>query len=170
MIGNMQKWFFSDPRELHQFYFTNAGTYATAQRNETRPIMILTALEIPQLPPDMVTRLSDLFSSIHKPEADNDGFNYLKYPDNDLVAYGLIERGNPQSRAFVEAVLRDCIRSGEFAETLEGSGGKGLRATGVRPSLFSAMNIIEFTWLLNDRRYDSGRTVQCRLPANLSSK
>jgi hypothetical protein len=164
MIDHMRTWFFSDPKELHQYYFTGRGVYSTTTRNEVRPVMMLTALNVSSLPPDMVARLVDLFSEIHNPGADNDGFNYLKYPDNNLLAYGLIQRGMPAAHPYVEAVLRDCIRGGEFAEDLEDWDGKGLKATGVKPSLFTAMNIIEFTWLLNGARYDSGKAEVCKLP------
>ena len=165
MIDNVRKWFFSDSNELHQYYFTERGVYSTTTRNEVRPVMILTALDVSTLPPNMATRLADLFSEIHKPWLDNDGFNYLKYPDNDLLAYGLIQRGMPAARPYIEAVLRDSIRGGEFAEALEDWDGKGLKAAGVKPSLFNAMNIIEFTWLLNGARYNSGQAVVCKLPA-----
>jgi hypothetical protein len=170
MIDNMNKWFFSDPKKLHQYYFTKTGTYSFPDRDEVRPIMILTALGIPNLPSDMVARLTNLFLGIQNPAHDNDNFDYLKYPDNDFVAYGLIEKGIPEARSYIEAVLRDCIRGGEFSETLESDHGTGLRSGGVKPSLFNAMNIIEFTWLLNGERYDSGRPVAYELPGAGSSK
>jgi hypothetical protein len=85
------------------------------------------------------------------------------------VAYGLLNRKAPQARAFIEAVLRDCIRGGEFAEVLEldKRDGNGVRGAGVKPSLFNALNIIEFTWLLNGVRYDSGIAKPCELPGCL---
>ncbi len=164
MIANMNRWFFSDPEELHQYYFTNSGTHATAKRNEVRPIMVLTALGLPVLPPAMQERLEQLFAAQHKPDAAADGFNYLKYPDNNFVAYGLIDHHNLQAREYLEALLRDLIRGGEFAETLEGGDGKNPTTGGVKPSLFNAMNIIEFTWLLNGIRYDSGSPAAYVLP------
>ena len=168
MIGKMDKWFFSDPKELHQFYFANNGTYSITDRAEIRPVMILTALVVPNLPPAMVARLVKLFAEIHNPALDNDGFSYLKYPDNNFLAYGLMEYKNPEARAYTEALLRDCIRSGEFAEITESNDGKNLRSGGVKSSLFNAMNIIEFTWLLNGARYDSGRPVECLLPSTIA--
>jgi hypothetical protein len=164
MIDEMNCWFFSDPKELHQYFFTNSATFATQKRNEVRPIMILTALGLPGLPPSMQERLQRLFAAQHKPDAAADGFNYLKYPDNDFVAYGLIEHHNLQAREYLEAVLRDLIRGGEFAETLENGDGQNPVTGGVKPSLFDAMNIIEFTWLLNGIRYDSGTPEPCALP------
>lgn len=164
MIANMRQWFFSDPRELHQFYFTRSGKYSTEGRNEVRPVMILTALNVCPLPAGLGGRLLETFARIHQPAESGDGFNYLKYPDNNLVAYGLIEHGITEAQPFIEAVLRDCIRGGEFAEVVE-KGAHGPMTSGVKPSLFNAMNIIEFTWLLNEVRYDSGRPVKCPLPA-----
>ncbi|XHR27308.1 MAG: hypothetical protein ACFUZC_15330 [Chthoniobacteraceae bacterium] len=164
MVDNMGKWFFSDPKELHQYYFEKSGVHSLTARNEVRPVMILSAFGIPNLPQEMVGRLSELFTAIHKPAAANDGFDYLKYPDNDFLAYGLIERKMPAAREFIEAVTRDCIRSGEFAETIEMERGNP-KSGGVKPSLFNPMNIIEFTWLMNDVRYDSGRPTKCPLPA-----
>lgn len=165
MVDNMGKWFFSDPKALHQFYFANSGAYVQSGRDEVRPAMVLSGLGIPNLPPTMVTRMMEWFRKIHKPKASADGFDYLKYPDNNFLAYGLMERNEPDGVEFIEAVLRDCIRGGEFAETLEGGAGAEPRTGGVKPSLFTAMNIIEFSWLLNGVRYDSGRPVQCPVPA-----
>lgn len=165
MIDNMRKWFFSDPKKLHQFYFTKSRVYSIPARNEVRPIMILTALSIPNQPEDMVMRLTNLFGKIHNPASGCDGFNNLKYPDNDLVAYGLIQYGMPVARPYIEAVLRDCIRGGEFAEQLVPGKDNAPVSNGVKPSLFNAMNIIEFTWLLNGARYDSGGVAVCKLPA-----
>jgi hypothetical protein len=161
MIENMRQWFFSDPQELHQYYFVNTGKYAVKDRDEVRPVMILSALAVPNLPPDMVARLSKLFMQTHKPGSDNDGFDYLKYPDNNFLAYGLIDQGMPtQAREFVEAVARDCIRGGEFAEVLDAHDGRDVKSGGVKPSLFTALNLIEFTWLMNGVRYDSGHPVE----------
>jgi len=76
----------------------------------------------------------------------------------------LIDHHNLQAREYLEALLRDLIRGGEFAETLEGGDGKNPTTGGVKPSLFNAMNIIEFTWLLNGIRYDSGSPAAYVLP------
>ena len=132
---------------------------------EEEDAIFLSAMGLPQLPPEMLPRLNELFASVFKPDADNAGFNYLKYPDNNFLAYGLIERKTPAARPFVEAVTRDCIRGGEFAETLEIDEGGKLIAGGVMPSLFNPLNLIEFTWLLNGVRYDSGLPAAYSLPA-----
>ncbi len=160
-IENMRRWSFSDPKEVHQYYFTATGAYTTADSNQVRPNMLLTALSIPTLPEDMVLRLKNLFGEVHHLGTANDGFNNLKYPDNDLVAYGLIQHGMPGARPYIEAVLRDSIRVGELAEGLVPGNDNTPQIIGVKPSLFTALNIIEFTWLLNGARYDSGKATLC---------
>jgi hypothetical protein len=156
MRKNLQSWFFRDPAALHQFYFTERNVFNTKERSEYRPIMILTALCLKDLPAGMVERLHGLFCENHRPDRTNDGFAYTKYADNNLNAYGLFDHGIAEARPLIEAMVRDSIRAGEFAEVLA-PGPKGEpQAEGVRPSLFSALNIIEFTWMLNHVRYESG--------------
>jgi len=156
MRKNVHEWFFSDPKELHQFYFTKRKVYATKERSEYRPVMILTALSLDEVLPDDFARLTRLFREIHKPDQACDGFAYTKYADNNLLAYGLLDRGMPEARPFLESLLRDSIRAGEFGEVLR-PGPKGApEAEGVKPSLFNALNVIEFTWMLNGVRYESG--------------
>lgn len=164
MVSNMKSWFFRDPAELHQFFFTDKGVHSTPQRNEVRPIMILSALATPDLPGDMRGRLVALFDKQFRRDAPNAGFNYTKYPDNQFTALGLIESRHPQARPFIEAILRDSIRCGEFAETIEVKPGNPVTPGGVKPSLFTAINIIEFTWLLNGARFDGGRPASCEIP------
>jgi hypothetical protein len=164
MTANMKSWFFRDPAELHQFFFADKAVHSTPQRNEVRPIMILSALATPGLPADMRDRLGALFDQQFHREAPNAGFNYTKYPDNQFTALGLIESHHPQTRPFIEAILRDSIRCGEFAETIEVKPGKPVMPGGVKPSLFTAVNIIEFTWFLNGARFDGGHPVSCELP------
>lgn len=164
MVSNMKAWFFRDPAELHQFFFTDKGVHSTPQRNEVRPIMILSALATPGLPADMRERLNALFDKHFRRDAPNAGFNYTKYPDNQFTALGLMDGRHPQTRPFIEAILRDSIRCGEFAETIEVKPGNPVMPGGVKPSLFTAINIIEFTWLLNGARFDGGRPASCEIP------
>lgn len=156
MIQSMRAWFFSDREKLHQFWFTDRKAHATPQRSGYRSVMILSALATPGLPDDMRDRLLAFFDDCCRPAAPNAGFAYTKYPDNQFLAWGLIERNHPQARPFIEAILRDSITCGEFAETIEiGKDGKPFPG-GVKPSLFTALNLIEFTWLLNGVRADGG--------------
>ena len=163
-IQNMREWFFGDPEGLHQLYFVDRKVHATPERSSDRPIMILSALVVKELPADMSSRLLDLFEKLHRPHLANAGFNNTKYPDNQLVALGLLDRGHPGARHFIEAILRDSIRADEFTEVLLPGEDNRPAVDGVRPSLFTALNIIDFTWLLNDVRCDSGAPVQIAFP------
>lgn len=163
-VQSMREWFFSDPDRLHQLYFVDRKAHATPERSSDRPIMILSAIQVKELPADMTSRLVRLFGELHRPLQANAGFNYTKYPDNQLVALGLLDRGHPDARPFIEAILRDSIRAAEFAEVLLPGADNRPAVDGVRPSLFTALNIIDFTWLLNGVRCDSGAPVQFVFP------
>jgi hypothetical protein len=169
MLGSMREWFFRDPEKLHQFYFTDRQVHETEHRNQYRPVMILSALATPRLPDDMRARLASLLDECLKPDAPNGGFAYTKYADNQFVAWGLIDHGMPQARPFIESILRESIICGEFAETIEYDKNGAAIPFGVKPSLFTALNLIEFTWLLNGVRQDSGLPVPCVIPDTLST-
>jgi hypothetical protein len=128
--------------------------------------MILSALAIPGLPDDLRRRLSALSAEILDPKAPNAGFAYTKYPDNQFVAWGMIDQGMPEAAGFIRAILRDCLACGEFAETVEVAADGRLTPGGVKPSLFTALNIIEFTWLLNGVRFDNGVPEPCVVPGH----
>ena len=135
MQRNLRPWFFSVPDRVHQYHFAGRQVNYTRERPNDRPIMILTALCLPGLDGDLAARLERLFSEIHQPAGANAGFAYTKYPDNNLCAYGLIDRSHAEARAFIEAILRDSIRAGEFAEVIEISPRGEPVAGGVKPSL-----------------------------------
>lgn len=156
-IGKMREWFFSDPERLHQLYFTERKAHSTPERSSERPIMLLTAFNIGSLPDDMTARLLDLLGETLRPEKANSGFNYTKYPDNQFVALGLLDRRHPAALPFIQSILRDAILAGEFTECLVPGKNNLPALDGVKPSLFTALNIIDYTWLLNQVRCDSGR-------------
>ena len=160
MMDNLRTWFFSDPKYLHQFRFTARDAYYFADRKQDDPIYIASALALKELPSDMLDRLKSFFLGIHDPGKPNDGFPYTKYPDNNLIACGLANYGLGETRPFVEALLRDAIRVGEFGECID----PGPVVGGTRPSLFTALNIIEFTWMLNNVRYESGAPTAFEFP------
>lgn len=168
MRGSIRSWFFRDPAKLHQFYFTRQDVHSTPQRNEYRPVMILSALATSGLADDMRDRLMQLFLEIFKPETPNAGFLYTKYPDNQFVAWGLMDHKMPQARPFIEAILRDSILCTEFAEMIVIDETGAMAPGGVKPSLFTALNIIEFTWLLNGVRLETGRAEPFEFPSTPS--
>ena len=152
MIAKMRDWFFLNPNKIEQFYFTETKVHALATRGKIIPMMISTALCYKELPQDMAGRAEAYFRAQFKPSAPLCGFPSAKHPDLNFVAYGLLDRNLPEAKVFIQSFLRDEIEAGEFAEVLE----NGANAGGVKPSLFSPLNIIEFTWLLNQVRYESG--------------
>lgn len=161
LIANMRKWFFSDPAKVHQFYFTDTGRYHDSRRALDVRGMVTTALCIKELPADMQARLREYFLAIYNPSESIVGFESSKYPDANLTAYGLIDRGFGEALPYVRATLRDVIRAGDFAEIIR----TGPVLDGVKPSVFNALTVIEFTWLLNGVRFESGIPVAFDFPA-----
>jgi hypothetical protein len=166
IIGQMREWFFSDPARLHQLYFTESKVHSTPGRSSERPIMTLSALNIVSLPDDMSARLLKLLDETARPDAANSGFNYTKYPDNQFVALGLLDRQRPEARRFIEGIVRDSILAGEFTECLVPGKNNLPALDGVKPSLFTALNIIDFTLLLNQVRCDTGRPQAFPIPTS----
>jgi hypothetical protein len=164
MIKNMRAWFYSNPAKIEQFYFTDTGVYGTKTRSANVSLMITTALSRPELPEDMAKRTEDFFRGKFDPAKTLCGFEIAKHPNLNLTAYGLLSRGSPEVRTFVESMVAAQVRAGEFTEELNIKNPALLY--GVKPSLFSAINIIEFTWMLNGVRYDSGVPATFEFPAS----
>lgn len=167
MIANMRAWYFDNPKKVHQFKFLATGAnYDKKLRPDDRSTLMLSAIGTGDcLPPEMFAALKRDFLGYHHPERSVDGFPECKYPDANLIAYGLIDRNQSEAKPFIQAMLRDTIRAG-FAEVTK----TGPEPEGVKPSLFSPLEIIEFTWLLNGVRYDSGHPKQFTLPAVAPAK
>jgi hypothetical protein len=123
---------------------------------------IAQALGIPQFPQDTKQRLLDYFESRFHPHEFGMGTDSYKYPDVNLIAYGLLDAHSASAWPFIEGVLAESIRAGNFGERIT----RAPAAGGVQESLFSAMNMIEFTWLMNKCRYDGGSAVATRGPAD----
>lgn len=157
---NMRPWFFDDPKRLHQFCFVDTGKHRQGHRTTDVPEMVTTALCLTDLPPDMMDRVQRYFRDVYRPNRSLSGFGSSKNPDANLTAYGLIDRGLPEARPYMAALLRDAINAGDFAEVLL----PGPKGDGVRPSVFSALTMIEFTWLLEGVRFDTGVPVEFQFP------
>lgn len=162
MVGNMRLWFFSNPARIEQFYFADSGLHATKDRSVIVPAMITTALCLHDLPDDLARRTQDFFRGKFDPAKPLIGFEIAKHPDLALTASGLIDRGMPEAKPFVTALLAAAIRAGEFTEELNMK--VPSLVFGVKPSLFTPLNIIEFTWLLNDVRCESGNPAAFEWP------
>ena len=160
MAENSATWFFSDPTQIHQYFFTKDKRFSRDDRVEPRKesfsAYITQALAIRQFSPDIEARLVSYFNQGFRPGKSGSGFENYKYPDVNFTAYGLIDaKQNSQAVLFIAGVLRESIQVGTFAEAIN----ETPAADGVQESLFSPLNIIEFTWLLNECRYDNGSPV-----------
>ena len=160
MAENSATWFFSDPTQIHQYFFTKDKRISRDDRVEPRKesfsAYITQALAIRQFSPDIEARLVSYFNQGFRPGKSGLGFENYKYPDVNFTAYGLIDaKRNSQAVLFIAGVLRESIQVGTFAEAIN----ETPAADGVQESLFSPLNIIEFTWLLNECRYDNGSPV-----------
>ena len=157
-VAKSRAWFFSDPNAIHQYYFVNAQLTPKTYRTHSPHFSasITQALGVKEFPAEIKDRLTAYFAEGFRPALPGLGFGNLRYPDVNLTAYGLMDAGN-QSNAlqFIRGVLRASVQAGTFAEAIEIIDNTP-KAEGVEESLFSPMNIIEFTWLLNNCRYESG--------------
>ena len=92
------------------------------------------------------------------------GFDFVKHPNVGHTAYGLIDNGRPaEALALVNAVMRDVIRSGSFAEVYD-RGPDRPKPWGVRPSIFGMTQVIDTVWLNNGMRADLGAPQAAVLP------
>jgi len=99
----------------------------------------------------------------------------VKAPDLQLIAYGLLDmdpiEGSSETElrdraaVLVNAITRDMVRSGWFAEVYyaKGEPGDDVGARGVRPSLFGISNYIDFVLMANGVRTDEGDPTFVRL-------
>lgn len=99
----------------------------------------------------------------------------VKAPDLQLVAYGLLDMDpiagstgaqlRDRAAVLVNAMNRDMVRSGWFAEvyTEAGAVGEDVAVSGVRPSLFGLSNYIDFVLMANGVRTDEGNPTFVRL-------
>ncbi|MDR2253956.1 MAG: discoidin domain-containing protein [Bifidobacteriaceae bacterium] len=132
------------------------------------------AFVLDQLAGEKMARVMAKFLSKYNPNDQLAGLGLVKGPDVQLAAYGLLDMDPTQladtSQAKTEAelrnyadvvinsIIRDTNKAGEFAEVLEDRGaiGDAVTASGVMPSLFSLANYVDFVWMANGFRLESG--------------
>jgi hypothetical protein len=131
---------------------------------------------------DKMDRVMTRFLEVYKPNRQLAGLKIAKGPDNQLIVYGLLDLDpgrlagtehattEAQLREYadvlVNSIIRDTVKSEDFSEVLEEGGGIGdpVLATGVRPSLFSLVNFVDFVWIANGYRMDEGNLAFTHLP------
>ena len=148
-----------------EYFFTDSKRH-----DPGNPNWVVSGLHIPELPSDLAAQLKDLYRKRHHPDRELCGMGWTKYGTESFTAYGLIEHGMlMEAREFINANLRDQIRAGEFAENY-GAGHTGPpRAWGVKPSLFGAVQMIDFTCMNNGVRLDQGLPLEIHWPLDAQS-
>ena len=161
MIKNYRDWYFA-PEKIYQYWFTDKKVHYWGIRTEDIDYMITTGLAIKNLPSDLLARLEKYYLDIHNGSEVNGGFaKDVKYPDMSLTLRGLLDKGMYiQAKELANAALRDVIRATEFSENTKPDATPG----GVMPSIFSACALIEYTWLTNNVRIDSGLPMAYSVP------
>lgn len=157
LLANLQNWFFKDSDLIYGAFFD----YTTIPKvwDIGNDMFRATGLAINGLSASQRDKLNSYFMSIHKPANPVDNFPYHKYPDLTCILEGLIENGgHVQARDMAKACLRDTIRAKEMTEAIIATGNGtptgGVKTESVVPSLFSAVEAIHLTWLLNGFRFD----------------
>lgn len=167
ILKNYREWFFfADGRPPAEYFFTQSKRHEPGNLN-----WVLTGLHIRDLPADLADELKRLYLQRHKPDRDFCGLGWTKYGTESFTAYGLIEHGmHRQAREFINASIRDQIRAGEFSENYAAGRDDGPPHTwGVRPSLFGAVQMIDFTCLNNGVRLDQGRPSSVNWPPDAAT-
>ncbi len=136
-----------------------------------------TAFVMDELTEESMVKTMDRFLDDYDENAQLAGLGdfAVKAPDLQLIAYGLLDmdpiEGSSQAQlrdraaVLVNAITRDMVRSGWFAEVYfaKGEPGGPVGARGVRPSLFGISNYIDFVLMANGVRTDEGDPTFVRL-------
>lgn len=156
MIESYREWFFyDDARPPENFYFADTGKHSHPARPTPDPSYILKGLYLDDLPQDVSKDLKAYYLKIHDKEKRIAGFDLMKYPEAQYIVLGLIKHGmTEQARELADILIRDTIITGEFAEVLRED---TIKPIGVLPSLFSACQMIDLTWINNSVRCDQGK-------------
>lgn len=159
-LENYRKWFFPKDSPPMNFYFTSSGSYTFKDRQKQEPCYILSGLAFREMPGDLVERLQKYYRGIHDASKPLTGFTFTKYGETSFMAYGLLERNmQPEAKEFISQILVDTMRpGGDFGEELRANGDKVITG-GVQPSLFLALQTIDFTLLREGVRIDQGAEV-----------
>ncbi|MET9022498.1 hypothetical protein ABZV93_21210 [Actinopolymorpha sp. NPDC004070] len=156
-------WFFpaGGPSPTLQYHYVE-GSHADSPGNT---LWVCTGLHLPELTARQRDLLASRFRAAFSPEATLAGFGFpdVKAPDVTFTTYGLLDNGmTTEADVFVQANVRDIVRAGSFAEVYDDPPG-GPVGTGVRPSMFGAVNLVDFVWLRNGYRADEGTPVFLRM-------
>ncbi len=143
-------WFFLEDG-IVQYYYTEDG-----RTSEGTPLWINKYLWTDEIEGETLNAVLDFTISQYNPELAFVGFAGVKYDSFAYTTYGLLRHGRADIAAdFVQACMRDIVRSGFIGE-LYNANGRGVVCEGVRPSLFGAIIMIDSVWLRNGFMFHEG--------------
>lgn len=136
-----------------------------------------TAFVMDELADDSMAKVMERFMDDYDENAQLAGLGdfAVKAPDLQLIAYGLLDMDpiagasrsvlSDRASVLINAINRDIVKSGWFAEVYyaEGAPGEHVGARGVRPSLFGISNYIDFVMMANGVRAGEGDPTFVRL-------
>lgn len=167
MDENVRSWFFTQnegetpsPYGVYNSYFSDSNVHYAHDRTEDVPNYVYSALYA-DLPGDLTQTLVNSYLSFEDSSKPLAGFDFYKYGDGCNIAYGLLEKSYQYPelagkwKEYINAALRSVIQAGEFAECIRVTDGE-VGIEGVSPSSFGASTMIDFTYMNNGVRIDSG--------------
>lgn len=166
LLPRYQEWFFEEGGATYQKVWLDGSRRSEAGLTQ----YVATGLHVQDLEDETVDRLMARFDSEYDPGEQFAGLaaEAIKAPDAQLMIYGLLDQGKVErAQVLTNAITRDMVRSGWFAEVYQESG-QGLESTpvarGVRPSLFGIAQLIDNVWMANGFRVDQGGAATLRMP------
>ncbi|MEU6075473.1 hypothetical protein [Micromonospora sp. NPDC047074] len=161
---NLLSWFWATPTSAPvQAYYPNR----TTKRVSGVVVTATSALAVPTLSGAHLASLLAYFEQRYDPALPLAGFGRVTAPAasnidvrhgiTSYTIYGLLAHGRAeQARVFSNAILRDAVSTGMFAERYEWTETGGVHAAGQRPSIFGAAAVIDAVWMNNGVRSDRG--------------
>lgn len=158
---------FAGPRrEAIQHWFPDDDSASLRGGPSGWGLQVVMGLAIPGLTDWQVNSLLTRFDAHFDSDAQLAGFDFVKHPNVGYTVSGLLEHHRRrQAVVLLNAVLRDVVRSGSFAEVYDRGAGRP-RPWGVRPSIFGMTQVIDAVWLNNGLRMDLGVPHAVALPGS----
>lgn len=148
--------FIGPERRAVQHWFADDPTASIRGGAEGLALQVAMGLAVPGLTDWQIDSLAARFYERFDPDEQLAGFDFVKHPNVAYTAAGLIDRGwLREAHVLINAMLRDVILSGSFAEVYD-RGSERPRPWGVRPSIFGMTQVIDSVWLNNGLRMDGG--------------
>lgn len=155
---------FGPEREAVQHWFPGDETAALRGGPRGQALQVTSGLAVPGISGWQCDSLLARFEAQFNPGDQLAGFDFVKHPNVGHTVAGLIDHDRAkQAQILLNALLRDVIRSGSFAEVYD-RGPDRPKPWGVRPSIFGMTQVIDAVWLNNGLRMDLGAPQPVRMP------